>query len=124
MTKDIYIAAPDSDTQEALYLTADDLDQAAVLASSKQKYYTDLADKLIQYSEQVAVLSGMYCENAALLGGQHQSVKPISGASAARQIKRDRLTTYELVLDQSQLDDLGSNRLIPLLLAAQADRCL
>lgn len=101
--KDIYIAAPDSDTQEALYLTAEDLDQAALLASSKQKYYTDLADKLIQYSEQVAVLSGMYCENAALLGGQHSQLAN-QWSQCGTPDKAGQADYLQLVLDQSQLD--------------------
>ncbi|OEE67891.1 type IV secretion protein Rhs, partial [Enterovibrio norvegicus FF-33] len=42
-TNDIYIAKADTATQEELLFTAEDLDQAAAIAGSRYKFYTELA---------------------------------------------------------------------------------
>ncbi|WP_283131150.1 RHS repeat-associated core domain-containing protein [Enterovibrio norvegicus] len=68
-TKDIYIAQADSETQEELLFSAEDLDQAAVIAGTRYKFYTELATALISLSEDVAKFTGIYCEMANQLGG-------------------------------------------------------
>ena len=52
-----------------MLFSADDLEKAAVVASRRYKFYTDLARELIELSEQVARLSGQYCQYANQLGG-------------------------------------------------------
>ncbi|WP_325892451.1 RHS repeat-associated core domain-containing protein [Grimontia sp. NTOU-MAR1] len=68
-TKDIYVAQADSETQEELLFSAEDLEQAGVIAGNRYKFYTELATALISLSEDVAEFSGIYCEMANQLGG-------------------------------------------------------
>ncbi|CZF86683.1 RHS repeat-associated core domain-containing protein [Grimontia marina] len=68
-TKDIYVAQADSETQEELLFSAEDLEQAGVIAGNHYKFYTELATALISLSEDVAEFSGIYCEMANQLGG-------------------------------------------------------
>lgn len=68
---DIYSAKADGRAREELLFAAEDLEQAAKLANSYYKLYTDLAANMIGLSEKVAELSGLYCEYANALGGDH-----------------------------------------------------
>nr|WP_321277961.1 RHS repeat-associated core domain-containing protein [uncultured Vibrio sp.] len=101
--KDVYVAEADPTTQEQFWYTAEDLEEAAELASRKQQYFTDLADSLISLSEQVAVLSGLYCEDAKKLGGKHSRMAN-KWRLCGEPTEYGQADTLQLVLDQSQLE--------------------
>ncbi|MCG7489999.1 FG-GAP-like repeat-containing protein [Vibrio sp. Of14-4] len=106
--QDIYIAEADASTREELLFSADDLEKAAVVASSRYKFYTDLARELIELSEQVARLSGQYCQYANQLGGnQIDSAKRSSCQNSQQSSQADHLN---LILTQSQLADSTQNK--------------
>ncbi|WP_076589853.1 RHS repeat-associated core domain-containing protein [Vibrio ostreicida] len=105
--KDIYIAQADSTTTTELLFAADDLSQAATIASTRYKFYTDLANQLINLSEKVAELSGLYCEYANQLGGnQLQASQRTHCANTQQSSQADHLN---LILTQSQLEDSLDN---------------
>ncbi|MEZ8208683.1 RHS repeat-associated core domain-containing protein [Vibrio bivalvicida] len=105
--KDIYIAHADSATTTELLFAADDLSQAATIASTRYKFYTDLANQLINLSEKVAELSGLYCEYANQLGGnQLQANQRTNCANTQQSSQADHLN---LILTQSQLEDSLDN---------------
>ena len=106
--QDIYIAKADASTREELLFTADDLEKAALAANSRYKFYTDLARELIELSEQVATLSGQYCQYANQLGGnQIDSTKHGSCQNRQQSGQADHLN---LILTQSQLADSTKNK--------------
>lgn len=106
--QDIYIADADASTREELLFSADDLEKAALVASSRYKFYTDLARELIELSEQVATLSGQYCQYANQLGGnQIDSAKRASCQNSQQSSQADHLN---LILTQSQLADSTQNQ--------------
>ncbi|MYM57744.1 type IV secretion protein Rhs [Vibrio sp. OCN044] len=106
--QDIYIAEADASTREELLFSADDLEKAAVVASTRYKFYTDLARELIELSEQVATLSGQYCQYANQLGGnQIDSAKRSSCQNSQQSSQADHLN---LILTQSQLADSTQNQ--------------
>ncbi|MEG3223315.1 SpvB/TcaC N-terminal domain-containing protein [Vibrio gigantis] len=102
-TEDVYVAAPDQSTKNELAYTAQDLDTAANLAADKQQHYTQLADKLVGLVEQVAVLSGLYCDDAKNLGGQHARMASRWG-SCGTPTEVGQADHLQLVLDQSQIE--------------------
>ncbi|MDE1327265.1 RHS repeat-associated core domain-containing protein [Vibrio aestuarianus] len=105
--KDIYIAQADSATTTELLFAADDLSQAATIASTRYKFYTDLANQLINLSEKVAELSGLYCEYANQLGGgQLQANQRTNCANTQQSSQAEHLN---LILTQSQLEDSLDN---------------
>lgn len=105
--KDIYIAQADSTTTTELLFAADDLSQAATIASTRYKFYTDLANQLINLSEKVADLSGLYCEYANQLGGnQLQANQRTNCANTQQSSQADHLN---LILTQSQLEESLDN---------------
>ncbi|MER2498454.1 RHS repeat-associated core domain-containing protein [Vibrio neptunius] len=105
--KDIYIAQADSTTTSELLFAADDLSQAATIASTRYKFYTDLANQLINLSEKVAELSGLYCDYANQLGGnQLQANQRTHCANTQQSSQADHLN---LILTQSQLEDSLDN---------------
>lgn len=105
--KDIYIAQADSATTTELLFAADDLSQAATIASTRYKFYTDLANQLINLSEKVADLSGLYCEYANQLGGnQLQANQRTNCANTQQSSQADHLN---LILTQSQLEESLDN---------------
>ncbi|MDW6002749.1 RHS repeat-associated core domain-containing protein [Vibrio mangrovi] len=106
-TQDIYIAQADAETREELHFTADELDEAAVIAGRRYKFYTHLASQLIALSEKVADMSGLYCEYANQLGGSQVD-------TALRSRCRNTGTTSQadhlnLILTQSELDESTDN---------------
>ncbi|TFH93132.1 type IV secretion protein Rhs [Vibrio ouci] len=104
---DIYIAQADSTTTTELLFAADDLSQAATIASTRYKFYTDLANQLINLSEKVAELSGLYCEYANQLGGEQlQANQRTNCANTQQSSQADHLN---LILTQSQLEDSLDN---------------
>ncbi|ENM5847923.1 RHS repeat-associated core domain-containing protein, partial [Vibrio mimicus] len=105
--KDIYIAQADSQTREELLFTAEDLSQAATIAQSNYKFYTELASNLINLSEQVAQLSGLYCEFTNQLGGSQVDQALRKNCTNTQQSSQaDHLN---LILTQSELEDSLSN---------------
>ncbi|KAB0285345.1 type IV secretion protein Rhs [Vibrio fortis] len=102
-SEDVYVASPDQSTKNELAYTAQDLDTAANLAADKQQHYTQLADKLVGLVEQVAVLSGLYCDDAKNLGGQHARMASRWG-SCGTPTEVGQADHLQLVLNQSQLD--------------------
>ncbi|EEO03195.1 RHS repeat domain-containing protein [Vibrio cholerae] len=105
--KDIYIAQADSQTREELLFTAEDLAQAATIAQSNYKFYTELASNLINLSEQVAQLSGLYCEFTNQLGGSQVDQALRKNCTNTQQSSQaDHLN---LILTQSELEDSLSN---------------
>ncbi|NRB68231.1 MAG: VCBS repeat-containing protein [Vibrio sp.] len=105
--KDIYIAQADSTTTSELLFAADDLSQAATIASTRYKFYTDLANQLINLSEKVAELSGLYCDYANQLGGnQLQANQRTHCANTQQSSQADHLN---LILTQSQLEESLDN---------------
>ncbi|MGF1749350.1 SpvB/TcaC N-terminal domain-containing protein, partial [Vibrio cionasavignyae] len=102
-SEDVYVASLDSATEQELAYTKHDLDEAAKLAASKQKHYTDLADSLITMAEQVAVLSGLYCDDAKKLGGKHSRMASYWGG-CGKPNEFGQADYLQLVLDQSQLE--------------------
>ncbi|MEZ8822886.1 RHS repeat-associated core domain-containing protein [Vibrio amylolyticus] len=104
---DIYIAQADSETREELLFSADDLSQAATVASTRYQFYTDLAAQLIDLSEKVAELSGLYCEYANQLGGNQLNTVQRSNCENTQQSSQaDHLN---LILTQSELEDSLNN---------------
>ncbi|MEZ8878111.1 RHS repeat-associated core domain-containing protein [Vibrio lentus] len=105
--KDLYIAKADSATTNELLFAADDLSQAASIAGSRYKFYTDLASQLISLSEKVAELSGLYCEFANQLGGNHLAANQRRSCKNTQQSSQaDHLN---LILTQSQLAESIGN---------------
>lgn len=105
--KDIYIAQADNETKTELLFAADDLSQAATIASTRYKFYSDLANQLINLSEKVAELSGLYCEYANKLGGNQLPENLRSSCSNTQQSSQaDHLN---LILTQSQLEESLGN---------------
>ncbi|MCE0494154.1 RHS repeat-associated core domain-containing protein [Vibrio salinus] len=101
--EDVYVAEVSSSTRQELLYTAEDLDEAATLAKTKQKFFTTLAEKLITLSEKVAALSGLYCQDAQKLGGQHSSLAGKWG-TCAKPTGYGQADTLQLILDQSELE--------------------
>lgn len=86
---DIYVAKAEGTLHEELLFTADDLDTAATIAGTRYKYYTELAEQLITLSEEVAKLSGIYCNSAnQLAGGTIDGDRSVGG-----QCSNDRTAT-------------------------------
>ncbi|WP_016799222.1 RHS repeat-associated core domain-containing protein [Vibrio cyclitrophicus] len=105
--KDLYIAKADSATTTELLFAADDLSQAASIAGSRYKFYTDLASQLISLSEKVAELSGLYCDFANQLGGNQLAANQRRNCKNTQQSSQaDHLN---LILTQSQLADSVGN---------------
>ncbi|WP_255942752.1 RHS repeat-associated core domain-containing protein [Vibrio campbellii] len=104
---DIYSAKADGRAREELLFAAEDLEQAAKLANSYYKLYTDLAANMIGLSEKVAELSGLYCEYANALGGDHVN------ASLRNQCADDGSVSQadhlETILTNSELAKLSGN---------------
>ncbi|MFA0115083.1 RHS repeat-associated core domain-containing protein [Vibrio sp. 10N.261.46.E11] len=104
---DIYAARADSTTTAELLFAADDLSQAANIANSHYKFYTDLASQLIGLSEKVAKLSGLYCDFANQLGGSQLQSSPRKRCQNTQQSSQaDHLN---LILTQSQLANSTNN---------------
>lgn len=101
---DVFVAQPDDKTKQALVYTADDLDQAAKLASQKQKHFAGLADKLISLSEQVAQLSGIYCQDAKNVGGKHVSLTHRWAACDNAPTQFGQADELQLMLTQAELE--------------------
>ncbi|MBW3695094.1 type IV secretion protein Rhs [Vibrio sp. T187] len=99
---DIYVAQADSGTREELLFTAGDLSDAATIANTRYKFYSDLAGQLISLSEKVAELSGLYCEYANQLGGRQLDVSLRSDCENTQQTSQaDHLN---LILTQSEME--------------------
>ncbi len=105
--KDLYIAKADSATTNELLFAADDLSQAASIAGSRYKFYTDLASQLISLSEKVAELSGLYCEFANQLGGNHLAANQRRSCKNTKQ--SSQVDHLNLILTQSQLAESIGN---------------
>ena len=105
--QDIYIAQADNQTRSELLFSADDLAHAGTVANSRYKFYVDLARELINLSEQVAMLSGNYCQYSNQLGGQQLDSSQRVACDNTQQVgQADHLN---LILTQSQLDDSLQN---------------
>ncbi len=104
---DVYGARADNHTRQELLFTAQDLEEAAVIANTYYKLYTDLAEDLIDMAEQVAELSGLYCEYANALGGDH------ADASLRTQCRHDGSVSQadhlQTILTQSELEETAGN---------------
>lgn len=100
---DVYGARADNETREELLFTAQDLEEAAVIANTYYKLYTDLAEDLIDMAEQVAELSGLYCEYANALAGDH------ADESLRTQCQHDGSVSQadhlQTILTQSELEE-------------------
>ncbi len=101
--QDVFVASVDKATKQELEITAHELDQAASLAASKQQHYAYLADKLVSLAEQVAVLSGLYCDDAQNIGGTHTQMVSRWGNCGQSQ-EFGQADHLQSVLDQAQLD--------------------
>ncbi|WP_367987509.1 GH-E family nuclease [Vibrio sp. NTOU-M3] len=100
--RDIYVAKADNDTRQELLFAADDLSEAATIAGSSYKFYTELASKLINLSEEVAKLSGLYCDFANQLGGTQIDASLRTDCANTQQASQaDHLNT---ILTQSELE--------------------
>ncbi|MFL7023529.1 RHS repeat-associated core domain-containing protein [Enterovibrio norvegicus] len=105
-TKDIYIAQADSETQEELLFSAEDLDQAAVIAGTRYKFYTELATALISLSEDVAKFTGIYCEMANQLGGGLTTAQRSGCVDDKETSQAEQLS---LILSNSELADASES---------------
>ncbi|MEH0713599.1 RHS repeat-associated core domain-containing protein [Vibrio owensii] len=104
---EVYGARADSETREALLFTAQDLEEAAVIANTYYKLYTDLAEDLIDMAEQVAELSGLYCEYANALAGDHADESLRTQCLHDGSVSQaDHLQT---ILTQSELEEEAGN---------------
>ncbi|MCR9907036.1 type IV secretion protein Rhs [Vibrio campbellii] len=104
---DVYGARADSETREELLFTAQDLEEAAVIANTYYKLYTDLAEDLIDMAEQVAELSGLYCEYANALAGGHADESLRTQCLHDGSVSQaDHLQT---ILTQSELEEEAGN---------------
>ncbi|MQP57746.1 type IV secretion protein Rhs [Vibrio parahaemolyticus] len=104
---DIYSARVDDETREELLFAADDIAEAADIANRYYKLYTDLAEDLIDMAEKVAKLSGLYCEYANDLAGDH------ADASLRTQCQSDggvsQADHLQTILTQSELEEASGN---------------
>ncbi|MEZ9526804.1 RHS repeat-associated core domain-containing protein [Enterovibrio norvegicus] len=105
-TKDIYIAQADSETQEELLFSAEDIDQAAVIAGNRYKFYTELATALISLSEDVAKFTGIYCEMANQLGGGLTTAQRSGCVDDKETSQAEQLS---LILSNSELADASES---------------
>ncbi|MFN3018206.1 RHS repeat-associated core domain-containing protein [Vibrio coralliilyticus] len=104
---DIYIAQADSETREELLFAADDLSEAATVANTRYKFYTDLASQLINLSEKVAELSGLNCEYANQLGGNQLEASSRNHCENTQQSSQaDHLN---MILTQSEMEESLDN---------------
>ncbi len=104
---DLYSAKVDDETREELLFAADDIAEAANIANRYYKLYTDLAEDLIDMAEQVAELSGLYCEYANDLAGDQ------ADASLRTQCQSDggvsQADHLQTILTQSELEEASGN---------------
>ncbi|MFL7011283.1 RHS repeat-associated core domain-containing protein [Enterovibrio norvegicus] len=105
-TKDIYIAQADSETQEELLFSAEDIEQAAVIAGNRYKFYTELATALISLSEDVAKFTGIYCEMANQLGGGLTTAQRSGCVDDKETSQAEQLS---LILSNSELADASES---------------
>ncbi|WP_253816047.1 RHS repeat-associated core domain-containing protein [Vibrio coralliilyticus] len=104
---DIYIAQADSETRDELLFAADDLSEAATVANTRYKFYTDLASQLINLSEKVAELSGLNCEYANQLGGNQLEASSRNHCENTQQSSQaDHLN---MILTQSEMEESLDN---------------
>ncbi|MGY5615389.1 type IV secretion protein Rhs, partial [Vibrio brasiliensis] len=107
-----YLVSSDEGTADVrtkieLSFTASDLSEAANIANTRYQYYSDLARDLLDLSEKVAELSGVYCEFANQLGGnQLQENQRVTCQNNQQTSQADHLN---LILTQSQLEDSLDN---------------
>ncbi|WP_105900745.1 RHS repeat-associated core domain-containing protein [Vibrio gangliei] len=106
-TSEVYAAKADGQTREELLFAADDLSEAANIAGSYYRLYTDLANQLINLSEKVAELSGLYCEASAQLGGTF--VDDSQRKKCADSNQTSQADHLNLILTQSELEDSTNN---------------
>lgn len=103
----IYVATADGTTKTELLFAASDLSQAATIANTNYKFYADLANQLIELSEKVAELSGLYCEYANQLAGNQLEANQRENCSNTQQTSQAE--HLSLILTQSQLEDSIDN---------------
>ena len=107
-TVDAYSAQNDSETADALLITAADLQDAVDVASQNYRVYTDLANDLISLSEKIAKISGVYCEKANELGGDliDESLR----GDCENTEETSQAEHLDLILTQSELEESLGNQ--------------
>jgi RHS repeat-associated protein len=106
LVNNVFVA--DSSTQKELLFTADDLTDAATVANSQYEFYAQLAEQLIDLSEKVAELSGLYCEYANQLGGN--LLDEATRSSCQNTETTSQAEQLNLILTQSELEESSSNQ--------------
>lgn len=105
--KDIYVAHVDNETSTELLFTAQELSLASTIAATKYRFYIDLAEKLVELTEQVAKLGGMYCDFTNQLAGKQIDLSQRTRCQNNEQIgQADHLN---LILTQSELEASQDN---------------
>ena len=106
-SNDIYIAQADSETRENLLFSAEDLSEAAVIANTQYKFYTELASQLISLSEKVVALSDMYCDYAYQLGGSQ--IRKSSAEDCTNNQQSSQADHLNMILTQSKMEESLDN---------------
>ncbi|OLQ71712.1 hypothetical protein BIT28_23910 [Photobacterium proteolyticum] len=68
---DVYAATVGGDVRKELIYTSEELSLAAEISATRYQYYYRLAEQLTSLAEQVGDLSGLYCDDANRLAGNH-----------------------------------------------------
>lgn len=106
--EDIYIAKANGDTYNELLFTANELTQASAIAQTRYQYYVDLANELVSLAEQVADLSGMYCEFANQLGGEQ--IDPTKRSQCDNTQTASQADMLNTILTNAELAAASSNQ--------------
>ncbi|EGA68243.1 hypothetical protein VISI1226_03970 [Vibrio sinaloensis DSM 21326] len=104
---DVYVAKVDNKTRTELVFTATELAEAAEIADTKYRFYTDLAEKLISAAEMVDSLQATYCNYANQLAGKLLRRDTKGGCENSQQTSQAEQLNQ--ILTQSELEDSLSN---------------
>lgn len=97
---DVYAASADSDVQQELIYTSEDLSLAAEISATRYQYYYLLAEQLTSLAEQVGDLAGLYCDDANRLAGNNLSQR----TNCTNDQKVSQVDHLQTVLTQIDLD--------------------